>query len=345
MRKIVIQKPGGYDRLKLVEFPDPEAGPGEVVIRSHAFGVNYADCCVRWGVYESAKKYVGWPITPGFEFSGKVVDVGEGVENLKPGNSVFGVSFFNAYSTHVKVPEHQVFLLPQLFSYEEAAGFPAVHLTAYHALYQNLRLRSNMKILVHSAAGGVGTALLQLGKIAGCKMIGVVGASHKVDVAKKFGADLVIDKSQMDLWKAAEAYSQEGYDVILDANGPETLWQSYQHIGPSGKLVVYGFHTMLPKQGGKLNYLKALKGLLQIPRFNPMRMCNENKSVIAFNLSFLFNQVELLQGAMVDLIRWIDAEKIRPPKVTPFPMSQVAEAHRTIESGQSVGKLVIVPED
>jgi NADPH:quinone reductase-like Zn-dependent oxidoreductase len=345
MRKIVIQKPGGYDRLTFVEVPDPEPEPGQVVIRNHAFGVNYADCCVRWGVYEAAKKYVGWPITPGFEFSGKVVGVGEGVERLQPGNAVFGVSFFNAYSTHVKVPEHQVFLLPKFLSYEEAAGFPVVHLTAYHALYHSLRLRSNMKILVHSAAGGVGTALLQLGKIAGCTMIGVVGASHKVDVAKKFGADLVIDKSRMDLWKVAEAYAQEGYDVILDANGPETLWQSYKHLGPSGKLVVYGFHTMLPKQGGKLNYLKALKGLLRLPRFNPMRMCNENKSVIAFNLSFLFNQVDLLQGAMLDLLRWIDAGKIRPPQVTLFPMSQVAEAHRKIESGQSVGKLVIVPED
>src|SRR4051794_25800365 len=132
MRKIVIHRPGGYGVLKLETHPEPEPGPGEVVVRIRAAGVNYADCCVRWGVYESARKYVGWPITPGFEFAGEIVGVGAGVQGRRIGETVFGITRFGAYSTSVLVPEHQVFPVPSSLTLEQAAGFPAVHMTAYH---------------------------------------------------------------------------------------------------------------------------------------------------------------------------------------------------------------------
>jgi synaptic vesicle membrane protein VAT-1 len=344
MRKVVIHSPGGYEKLRIEEHLDPPAPAGsDLLVRIRAAGVNYADCCVRWGVYESARKYVGWPITPGFEFAGTVEAAGPRVSGPRVGDEVVGICRFGAYASHVVVPARHVFRIPRGFTPEQAAAFPAVHLTAYHALFQNLRLRPGMSLLVHSAAGGVGSALVQLGKLAGCRVVAVVGSSHKVDHARRLGADAVIDKSREDLWARARQEEPAGYDVVLDANGHSTLRGSYRSLRPTGKLVAYGFHSMLPRQGGRIRYLKAAWGLLRTPRFSPLRMTNENKSLIAFNLSFLFDRDDLLEEGIGDLCRWAEEGTLRPPQVSTFRLEDVAQAHRAIESGQTVGKLVLLP--
>lgn len=340
MRKIVIHAPGGYEKLRIEDFSDPVPGENEVVVKTEAVGVNYADCAVRWGVYESAKKFVGWPITPGFEFSGVVVAKGPAAKH-KIGSRVFGISFFGAYASHVCVPSHQVYPLPKELSMAEAGGFPAVHMTAYHALFQLVRIRPGGKVLIHSAAGGVGSALLQLCQIAGLSAIGVVGAPHKVDFARNFGAHEVIDKSREDLWTRAGALAPEGYDAILDANGYTTLAKSYEHLAPTGKLIVYGSHSLLPKQGGRINYLKAAWGLMKTPKFSPLQMLSSNKTVSGFNISFLFSRTDLLDEAMVELLAWLRAGKLRAPGISEIPFADVAEAHRLIESGNSTGKIIL----
>ncbi|MGK3987642.1 medium chain dehydrogenase/reductase family protein [Sorangium sp. So ce136] len=341
MRKIVVHEPGSHDKLRLEEHPDPSPGRGEVLVDVQAAGVNYADCVVRMGLYESAKKYVGWPITPGFEMAGTVAALGEGVSDLTPGARVFGVVRFGGYASRVVLPRHQIFPLPSRLAPEQAAGFPAVFMTAYYALFELVRLRPGMSLLVHSAAGGVGSALVQLGKVAGCRVVGVVGAAHKVEAAQRLGADAVIDKSSEPLWAAAELHAPEGYDVVLDANGVETLRQSYRHLGPAGKLVVYGFHTMLPRQGGHPSYPKLALDFLRMPRFNPLDLCNDNKSVLAFNLSYLFHKTEILREGMERLVGWVEEGRIAAPPVTTFPLERAADAHRAIESGKTVGKLVL----
>lgn len=342
MKKIVVHSPGNHDHLKLEEHPDLLPGRGEVVVESRAAGVNYADVCVRWGVYESAKKLVGWPITPGFEFSGVVASVGEGVEKFKVGDPVFGVSFFNAYASQVRVPERQLYPLPGPLSFEEAAAFPAVFMTAYHALFQLVRLPEKANILVHSAGGGVGSALIQLAKARGLRAVGVVGSTHKVDYVKSLGAEVVIDKSKQDLWKCVRQACQQGYDAVLDANGPETFRGSYEVLRPTGKLIAYGSHGILPQNSsGRMNYIKAAIGVIRMPRFEPMRLITDNKSIIGFNLSFLFDREDLLTEGMKDLLQMVERGKINAPKITSHPAEEVALAHRLIESGQSTGKIVL----
>lgn len=341
MKKIAIHSAGGYEKLCLEEHPSLTPQSGQVCVQNEASGINYADIAVRWGLYESAKKFVGWPITPGFEFAGKVKSVGPGVTRFKVGDPVFGVTLFNAYASEVVVPEHQLFIRPAGWTALQCAGFPAVYLTAYHALFQHVRLRKGMKILVHSAAGGVGSALLQLCKIAECQAVGVVGATHKISYAQECGAFAVIDKSKQDLWAEAERISPKGYDIVLDANGVSTLQQSYDHLAPTGKLISYGFHTMLPKKGGRINYLKLAWNFLRSPKFNPIHMTNENKSLITFNLSFLFDRPEFLEEGMTDLLKWIAEGRIQSPLVKAFPVEKVGDAHALIESAQSMGKLVI----
>src|SRR5918998_6091987 len=330
LHKVVIHKAGGYDQLKLEAHPVPKPGDRQVLIRTAAVGVNYADVCVRWGVYESARRFVGWPITPGFEYSGRVEEVGCEVTHVKPGDPVFGLTFFNGYSTHVCAPADLVWPKPDALDFEAAAGFLAVHLTAYHGLLQNVVIRPGMTVLVHSAGGGVGSALVQLSKLHDLKVIGVVGASHKVEYVRQLGADAVIDKSTQPLWAEAKRLCPGGFDLVFDANGPETLAQSYAHLRPTGKLMVYGFHTLLPKRGGRINYLKAAFGVLSMPRFNPLSMTSENKGVVAFNLSFLFGRTDLLRAAVNDLVGWVEAGAIQAPKVRCFELAEVAEAHRAL---------------
>ena len=341
MHKVVIHKAGGYEQLKLEFHPVPKPGDKQVLVRTQAVGVNYADICVRWGVYESARRFVGWPITPGFEYSGWVDEVGRGVTHLKAGDPVLGLTLFNGYSTHICAEADLVWPKPGALDFEAAAGFLAVHLTAYHGLLQNVVIRPGMMVLVHSAGGGVGSALVQLCKLHGLHVTGVVGASHKAEYVRQLGADAVIDKSHQSLWAEAKRLCPDGYDLVFDANGPETLAQSYAHLKPTGKLLVYGFHTLLPKQGGRVKYLKAALGMLRMPRFNPLSMTTENKSVVAFNLSFLFSRTDLLHAAVNDLTAWVEAGKIHPPKVRSFALADVAQAHQALESGGTTGKLVL----
>lgn len=341
MRKVVIHRPGGYQRLTLHQVPDTAPGPGEVLVATTAVGVNYADCVVRMGLYASAQKYVGWPITPGFEFCGRVRAVGQGVDDLVPGARVFGVTRFGGYASEVCVPRTQLFAPPARLSDVQLAALPTVALTAWYALDELAAVRAGQTVLVHSAAGGVGGALVQLGRIAGCRVVGVVGGGHKVQTARDHGADVVIDKQREDLWACARRAAPDGYDAVFDANGYETLRKSYSSLAPTGRLVIYGFHTMLPRGGGRPSWPRLVYGWLRTPRFNPLDMTGDNKSVMAFNLSYLFDNQSALQRGMSALLGHVERGDFAPPPVRTFPFDQVAEAHRALERGDTVGKLVL----
>ncbi len=344
MQAVVIPGRGGYEQLHVQTRPSPPLGVGEVRIDVEAIGVNYADCIVRMGLYKSARHYVGWPITPGFEVAGIVRELGEGVEDLRVGDPVMAVTRFGGYASELCVPRGQVFARPRGFDAAASAGFCGVHLTADYAISELASVGPGDHILVHSAAGGVGTALVQLGRHLGCHVVGVVGGSHKVDVVRELGAAAVIDKSSTDLWPAAERQAPAGYKAIFDANGVATLRQSYQHTAPTGRVVVYGFATMLPRAGQRMNYLRLAWDWLRTPRFNPLALTTENRSVMGFNLSYLFEHEALLQHSMERLMARVDAGALRPPPVSTYPLSRVADAHRDLESGRTVGKLVLIPD-
>lgn len=342
MKKIVIPSAGGYEKLLLKEDRDPVPKDNEVLIDVHFAGVNYADVLVRLGVYESAKAYVGWPITPGFEVSGVISKVGKAVKGFKLGEKVIGFTLFNGYSSKLTLDPSQLIKLPETFSLEQGAAVPAVFMTAYHALFQIFHLPPKALLLVHSAAGGVGSALLSLSKIRGFRTIGVVGRTDKVEYAKELGAEMVYDKSDSNFAyeNILEDYP-EGFDAVFDANGYTTLKFSYDALRPTGKLVSYGSHSLLEKTGGRINYLKAAWGLLKTPRFNPLDMITDNKSISGFNLSFLFEHELLRKDGVEGLSKLINKGTLAPPKISIFPIEKAAEAHQFIESGKSMGKIVL----
>jgi NADPH:quinone reductase-like Zn-dependent oxidoreductase len=343
MRRVTIRKPGGLKRLELETVPDPKPLRGEVRVSSRAVGVNFADCVVRLGLYPSAQDYVGWPITPGFEFSGVVSAVGEGVTDLAPGDAVMGVTRFGAYASEVVVERQLLKPLPAELTFEQAAAFPTVFLTAWYAVRELVHIRPGMAVLVHSAAGGVGSALVQLCKASGALVVGVVGSEHKRETALAQGADHVVVKSREALWPAVERICPDGFHVVLDANGAETLRQSYRHLRSTGRLVVYGFHSMLSRGRDRPNWLKVVYDFVRTPIFSPMSMTNVNKSVLAFNLSYLFDQMPLYHEAMADLFAGLQSGKLRPLPVETLPLDEVREAHRRLHAGETVGKLVLLP--
>lgn len=342
MHRIVIDRPGGHEALRRVESPDPVPGADEVVIACEACGINYADSIIRMGLYASARELHGYPITPGFEVAGRIQAVGDNVDEWQTGDEVIGLTLFNGFASHLRLAREGVFAKPERLDFVQAATLPTVFLTAWWMVHRQVHPRPGETWLVHSAAGGVGSALLQLAGLAGVRAIGVVGASHKVDHARAMGASNVIDKSRDDLWEAAEGLAPDGYQAIFDANGVATLKDSYEHLAPTGKLVIYGFHSMLPRNG-RPNWFRLARDWLRTPRFNPLRMTRENRSVLAANLSFLQSHAPSLREGMLWLLERFADGRLRPLPVETFDLADAAAAQKRIESGQTLGKLALIP--
>jgi NADPH:quinone reductase-like Zn-dependent oxidoreductase len=341
MRRIVIRKPGGYAALELVESADPRPAAGEVLIAVAACGVNYADGIIRMGLYASAKQLHGYPITPGFELAGTVIALGEGVDDFAVGDAVLAITLFGGYCDRIALPVANVFRRPPGLDAAQAAALPTVFLTAWFMVHRQLHPRPGERWLVHSAAGGVGSALCQLGALAGCRVLGVVGSPHKRAHCLAMGADAVIDKSVEPLWESAERQSPAGFEAVFDANGVSTLKQSYKHLAPAGRLAIYGFHSMLPRNG-RLNWLRMAWDWLRTPRFSPLDMTQSNRSVLAANLSFLQSHADELREGMLWLLERFADGRLRPLPVETFPLEQAAEAQARLESGQTLGKLVLL---
>ncbi|HSW15502.1 MAG TPA: medium chain dehydrogenase/reductase family protein [Solimonas sp.] len=345
MKSIVIDRPGSYDRLQLREQPEPQPAPGEVRLRVQHAGVNYADCVIRMGLYESAKRLVGWPITPGFEVAGVVDALGDGAEGWNAGELALGLTLFGGYADSLCLPARQLFRIPAGLDTAQAAALPTIFLTAWFALHELAHLRHGEKVLVHSAAGGVGSAAVQLAARAGAEVTAVVGGAHKRELPRTLGAAHVIVKSEQDLWHEAKRIAPGGYDVILDPNGVETLGHSYAHLAPLGRLAIYGFHSMLPRTGGVPNWPKLAWDWLRTPRFDPLKLTVDNRSVLGFNLSFLSERADLLIPAMTQILDGIARGELRPPPLQIYPLAEVARAHRDLESGQTQGKLILAMGD
>lgn len=342
-RRIRIDKPGNYDVLRVEPFAIGMPAADQVLIEVMAIGVNYADGIIRMGLYESAKRLHGYPITPGFEVSGRVLAIGAAVAKLKVGDEVIALTLFNGYSSHLLLSEDRVFFKPTALSFDQAAAIPTVFLTAWFMVHELARTHSGERWLVHSAAGGVGSALAQLGRMAGCEVTGIVGRSDKIAAARAAGCAHVIDKQIENLWQRAETISPAGFEAIFDANGVSTLAQSYRHLAPTGRLCIYGFASMLPKGQGLPNWPKLAWDWLRTPRFSPLEMTQTNRSVIACNLSFLSAQGPRLIRGMHWLLAKFDAGELSAPAVSVYALEDAGKAQAAIESGSTVGKLVLRP--
>jgi NADPH:quinone reductase-like Zn-dependent oxidoreductase len=228
-------------------------------------------------------------------------------------------------------------------TYEEGAALPVNYLTAYHMLFVVRRIRSGDTVLVHMAAGGVGTAVLQLCRtVPGVTTIGTASAS-KHDYVKSHGCDHAVDYRTVDYVEAVQKLTNgRGVDVVLDALGGPDWKKGYDLLAPGGILVAFGLANAAV--AGKRNLLHAVTQILKSPLYHCMKLMDENRGVAGVNMGHLWDQIALLTGEMEALAALYERGAIRPHIGGIYPFSQAAEAHRQIEEGKNVGKIVLVPD-
>lgn len=334
---LVVTRFGGPEVFALRRQPVRAPGPGELTIRVRFAGLNFADIFAREGLYGPGPKA---PFSPGFEVAGEVEAVGPDVR-FAVGERVIGVTRFGGYTRRVTVSQQRAFSLPDGWSLEEGAAFPGVAITAWHGLANVARCRPGERVLVHSAAGGVGIAAGQIGRALGLEMLGTVGSPAKVEVARAHGYSLVVDYSSRDFEAAVREHTKgEGVDVVLDAIGGSFFEKGYRLLRDNGRLLCFGLAGMTPR-GKRPSYARLALEWLRLPRWNPIGLIDDNKSVAGFQVLRLWEHQEILDEAMQKLLALAREGKVRPVVAETFPLERGAEAQARLHSGRTTGKIVL----
>jgi len=335
-RRVAITRVGGPDVLRVQEFQAPPPASGEIAVAVRAAGVNFADVFCRLGLYEAAPPI---PFAPGFEVAGEVAAAGAGVTGFRPGDRVLAVTRFGGYASRVNVAAALARPLPSGWSFEEGAAFPVAFLTAWHGLVTIGRLGAGETVVVQSAAGGVGTAACQIARALGARVIGTVGSEAKRETARAAGASEVLVSRTYDVWDEIAGMSP-GVDLIFDAVGGRGLRRGFRALRHGGRLVSYGFASMMPR-GGMRNWPLLAWRWLRTPRFSPFELTFQNRTAAGFNLVHLFDRVELFEQSFLRLEELAASGRINPWIGAVFPYTQAAAAHERIQSRGSTGKLIL----
>jgi synaptic vesicle membrane protein VAT-1 len=344
MRAMVVGRYGPPEVFESKEVPDPQPKPGEVLIRVKAVGLNFADLLQRMGVYPGTPKP---PFVPGLEIAGVVERVAENTgargsedEPLKRGDAVVALPHFNAYAEWVAVPARSAYRLPQGMTFEDGAALPVNYLTAYHSMFTMGNLQPGNRVLVHGAAGGVGVAAVQLARTRGLVTFGTAGPM-KQEFLRKLGVDHPIDYEKSDFVEVVRKFAPDGIEMAMDPVGGKSLARSYECLGPMGRLIIYGF-SVAAGASGKKNLLRAGKALLEMPRFNPLKLMSKNIAVIGVSLgNSLQSRGGVLKSELDELFRLYSAGKIKPVIGKMFPLSEAAAAHRYVHERKNVGKIIL----
>lgn len=339
MKAVWISRHGGPEVLEVRESPDPEPGPGQVRVRVRAAGLNFAEVMARKGLYPDAPKP---PLVVGYETAGEVDRVGEGVTDVSPGDRVIAMARFGGHTDTLCVPAEQVFPMPESMSFEHGAALPVAYLTAYHLLFEVARVRPGDRVLVHMAAGGVGTAVLQLGRtVEGLVTFGTA-SSHKHDYVRQHGCDHPIDYHQVDYAEEVRRITGgKGLDLVLDPLGGRDWKKGYDLLGPAGRLIAFGFANM--SSGGRRRIGRVLRQITGVPFYTPMKLMSDNRTVGGVNMGHLWDEVELVEREMKALVALYDEGRIEPHVEAAIPFDRAADAHRLLEEGRNLGKVVLVP--
>jgi synaptic vesicle membrane protein VAT-1 len=341
MRAMVIRRYGPPEVFEAQQVPDPQPKAGEVLIRVKAIGVNFADLLQRMGIYPGSPKP---PFVPGIEIAGvveKVVDAGRPAEGnpLRAGDAVAALTQFNAYAEWAAVPAKLVHRLPPGMTFEDGAAIPVNYLTAHHAMFTMGNMLPGDRILIHAAAGGVGIAAVQLARAKGLVIFGTAGPA-KQEYLRKIGVDHVIDYEKSDFLKVVHKFAPEGIEMVMDPIGGKSFGSSYKCLGPTGRLVIYGFSAAAGPDG-KRSWLRGLTALLQTPRFHPLKLMGQSVSVIGVNISRIQARSALVHSEMDELFRMYGAGKIKPVIGKTFPLDQAAAAHQYIHERKNIGKVIL----
>ena len=340
--RVVVMHYGGPDALRVIEEECPEPKPGEVRVRVEAAGVSLPDIMARQGIHPETPKV---PFTPGWDLVGVVDRVGDGVRGFEPGLRVAAMPISGAYAEYACLPHGKVVPVPAGLDSAEAVSLVLNYVTAYQMLHRSAHVRAGQRVLIHGASGGVGTALLQLGRIAGLEMYGTCsprGASTVADL----GA-VPIDYRDKDFAEEIRRLTGDGVDAVFDPIGGSHLWHSRRALRPGGCVVGYGNTTSLrgaglaPDHGGRRNRMHGLAsyGLYIAGGW----LLPGRKRVIPYSIQTLMRlRPEMFRQDLVTLLELLREEKIKPLVAQRFPLAKAREAQELLAGGGVVGKIVLV---
>jgi NADPH:quinone reductase-like Zn-dependent oxidoreductase len=344
MRQVWIPRTGPPSVLEVREAPDPTPGPGEVLVEVEAAGVNFADVLARKGLYPDSPPL---PAVVGYEVAGSVAAVGAGVESVAVGDPVIALTRFGGYSSHVVAPEIAVYKRPDGMSAEDGAAIPVNYLTAFQMMIVMGSVRHarelggrRVRVLVHGASGGVGTACADLGKVYGAELYGTASPG-KHDYVTERGYDHAIDYRNRDfVAEVLRLTDGEGVDLVLDPIGGKHWARSFDVLAPSGRIVLYGVSSLT--EGGRFAFVKLALGVPWL-KFNPIRLINANQGVMGVNLGHLWGARERVAGWAQTLLGLYERGDLRPFVDAVVPFDEAAEAHRMLEDRENRGKVLLRP--
>ena len=323
MRSITVTEYGDADVLEVAETDRPTPDEGEVLIEVRAAGVNFADIMQRRGDYQGGPEP---PYTPGMEVAGVIIEVGEGIDR-EAGEEVVSLASGGGYADYTVVDARGLLEIPGDLGFERAAGFPVQWLTAHNCLHEWGELSPDETVLIHAAAGGVGSAAVQLADEAGATVIGTASTPEKVSFAEGLGVDHGIRYTEEDFVDRVEDITDdEGVDLVLDGVGGETTDDSLDALAPFGRMVSYGAASGEP---GRPNTADLLFG---------------NKRVIGYHLGRAIGAVPMrVMSAVPELTELLGSGALEVQLGRRFGLADAADAHRFIESRESSGKVVLIP--
>lgn len=328
------KKAGNLNDLKLVteEIFDPQ--DNEVTIEVRAVGLNFADIFALVGLYSATPK---GSFIPGLEFSGTVLKVGKKVSSFKKGDRIMGVTRFGGYATHLNIDARYIYSLPKDWSFTDGAGFIAQSLTAYYALLPLGNLKKGQTVLIHSAAGGVGVYANRIAKQFDAYTIGSIGSLDKIETLRREGYDDYIIRDKNFFKNLQDKIKGRELNLVLECIGGKIFEESFRSLSSAGRIIVYGSANFAPESVSP-NFLKLAYQYLTRPKIDPLSMISSNKSVLAFNLIWLWDKIEELSEMLEEILQM----KLSPPLIgKTFPFSDALFALQYFKSGKSVGKVIL----
>lgn len=327
MKTVVVEGFGGPERLRLVERPTPRPGPGEVLLRLEACGLNFSDLLMRRGEYLGGPRP---PFHPGMEAAGVVEAVGEGEAHLldgtpaRPSTRVVAMGAGGLQASHAAVPAAACAALPEGIPFDKAAALPVSWLTAYHALTTVGRAAAGEVVLVHAAAGGLGTAVVQIARRLGLRVVGTASSADKRARVEALGAEATADYDGFERAVRAVA-GRRGPDLVIETVGGEVARRSLRLLPPFGRLVLVGM------SGG------------EPPALDAVGLVFGSRAVLGLHLGAVLAHPDLLRPSLARILGWAEAGEIEVQVGRVLPLAEVARAHELLAGRRSWGKIVLVP--
>ena len=341
--RIIVTHYGGPEALQVVEEECPEPKNGEVRVRVLAAGVSLPDVMAREGIHPETPRV---PFTPGWDLVGVVDRLGDGVSEIEPGQIVAAMPISGAYAEFVCLPQRELVPVPPGLDAAEAVSLVLNYVTAYQMLHRSAKVRPRQRVLIHGAAGGVGSALLQLGHLAGLEMYGTCSSRGASAVSDLGG--IPIDYQHQDFVIEIHRLVSEGVDVVFDSIGGPHIWRSRRALCPGGRVVAYGLTGSLSggrlasSRGGRRRRFRAIAifGLyIAGGWFLPGR-----KRVVPYSIQTLKRlKPAWFRQDLIALLDLLKQRKIKPLVAHRFPLAEARHAHELLGKGGVIGKIVLVP--